>query len=52
MSSGGPIEGKQEGESPAFRAGKGKHSPPANPERVTAGALERKGNGVHHLKSK
>ena len=31
---------------------RGRNSPPANPERVTAGASERRGNGVHRMKSK
>ncbi|MFH1626200.1 MAG: hypothetical protein ABID54_13735 [Pseudomonadota bacterium] len=34
-----PIEGEQEGESQPEEAGRGKYSPPASPERVTAEAL-------------
>jgi len=38
--SGVPIEGEQEGEGRSFReTGRGKHSPPASPERVTSEAL-------------
>ncbi|MFH1623925.1 MAG: hypothetical protein ABID54_02065 [Pseudomonadota bacterium] len=37
--SGVPIEGEQEGESQPEEAGRGKYSPPASPERVTAEAL-------------
>jgi len=53
VSSGAPIEGKQVGGPPvADRAGKGQEFPACEPRRVTAGALERKGNGVHHMKCK
>ncbi|MFH1626461.1 MAG: hypothetical protein ABID54_15080 [Pseudomonadota bacterium] len=38
-SGGAPIEGEQEGEGQPEEAGRGKYSPPANPERVTAEAL-------------
>ncbi|MFH1626466.1 MAG: hypothetical protein ABID54_15105 [Pseudomonadota bacterium] len=38
-SSGVPIEGEQEGESQPEEAGRGKYSPPASPERVTAEAV-------------
>jgi len=47
-SGGAPTEGKQGGESRAngvFERGRGKHSPPANLERVTAKALKRGDKG-------
>ncbi|MFH1623754.1 MAG: hypothetical protein ABID54_01180 [Pseudomonadota bacterium] len=46
-SSGVPIEGEREGEGQPEEAGRGKYSPPANPERVTAEVLERRDKGVH-----
>jgi hypothetical protein len=42
--SGVPIEG--EGKAGPSEAGRGKYSPPANPERVTSEALKRRDNGV------
>jgi len=46
-SGGVPTEGKQEGENlPPQAGGRGKHSPPANLERVTAKALKRGDKGV------
>ncbi|MFH1624166.1 MAG: hypothetical protein ABID54_03300 [Pseudomonadota bacterium] len=42
-----PIEGEQEGESQPEEAGRGKYSPPAGPERVTAEVPERRDKGVH-----
>ena len=43
MSSGGPIEGKQEGESPAFRAGKGHKFPTCEPRKGHCGSVGAKG---------
>jgi hypothetical protein len=53
MAGWGPIGEEQEGESGALRAPKGEKFPtcPAfGGNRVTAGASERRGNGVHPLK--
>jgi hypothetical protein len=36
----------RKGKAGPLEAGRGKHSPPANPERVTSEALKRKDNGV------
>jgi hypothetical protein len=43
VSSGGPIEGKQEGESPAFRAGKGRKFPACEPRKGHCGSVGAKG---------
>ena len=43
MSSGGPIEGKQEGESPAFRAGKGRKFPACEPRKGHCGSVGARG---------
>ena len=43
MSSGGPIEGKQEGETPAFRAGKGQEFPACEPRKGHCGSVGAKG---------
>jgi hypothetical protein len=43
VSSGGPIEGKQEGESPAFRAGKGQAFPACEPRKGHCGSVGAKG---------
>jgi hypothetical protein len=43
MSSGGPLEGKQEGESPAFRAGKGQEFPACEPRKGHCGSVGAKG---------
>jgi hypothetical protein len=43
VSSGGPIEGKQEGESPAFRAGKGQAFPACEPRKGHCGSVGVKG---------
>ncbi len=45
-SSGVPIEVSRKGKAPPLERGRGKYSPPANPDRVTARALERRDNGV------
>ncbi|MCW3992784.1 MAG: hypothetical protein NWE79_08740, partial [Candidatus Bathyarchaeota archaeon] len=42
----------REGKAGPSEAGRGKYSPPANPERVTAGASERRGAGVLLPRSK
>ena len=42
MSSGGPIEGKQEGESPAFRAAKGQEFPACEPREGHCGSVRAK----------
>ncbi len=42
---GDPSRVSRKGKARPLEPGRGKHSPPANLERVTAGALERKGNG-------
>jgi hypothetical protein len=36
----------REGKAGPLEAGRGKYSPPANPERVTSKALKRRDNGV------
>jgi len=43
VSSGGPIEGKQERESPAFRAGKGQEFPTCEPRKGHCGSVGAKG---------
>jgi len=43
VSSGGPIEGKQEGESPAFRAGKGQAFPACEPRKGHCGSVGAEG---------
>jgi hypothetical protein len=43
VSSGGPIEGKQEGESPAFRAGEGQAFPACEPRKGHCGSVGAKG---------
>jgi hypothetical protein len=37
---------ERKGKAGPLEAGRGKHSPPANPERVTSEALKRRDNGV------
>jgi len=41
-----PSRVSRKGNAPPSERGRGKVSPPANPERVTSGASERKDNGV------
>jgi hypothetical protein len=43
VSGGAPIEGKQEGESPAFRAGKGQAFPACEPRKGHCGSVGAKG---------
>jgi hypothetical protein len=43
---GHPSRVSREGKAGPLEAGRGKYSPPANPERVTAGASERRDGGV------
>jgi len=40
----------RKGKAGPLEAGKGKYSPPANPERVTSEGLKRRDKGVHLLK--
>ena len=44
---GPPSRVSKKGEAGPLEAGRGKYSPPANPERVTSEVLERRNNGVH-----
>ncbi len=37
----------RKGKAGPLEAGRGKYSPPANPERVTSEGLKRRDNGVH-----
>jgi hypothetical protein len=41
-----PSRGSRKGKAGPLEAGRGKYSPPANPERVTSEALKRRDNGV------
>jgi len=47
---GHPPMVSRKGKTRPSEPGRGKVSPPANPERVTSGASERKDNGVHNRK--
>ena len=49
---GHPSRVSRKGKAGPSEAGKGKYSPPANPERVTAGASERRDGGVLLQRSK
>jgi len=49
---GDPSRVSREGKTGPSEAGRGKYSPPANPERVTAGASERRNGGVLLQRSK
>jgi len=40
-------EVSRKGKAPSLERGRGKYSPPANPDRVTAEAVERRNNGFH-----
>jgi hypothetical protein len=42
----------RKGKAGPLEAGRGKYSPPANPERVTSEGLKRRDKGVHLLKIK
>jgi hypothetical protein len=42
----------RKGKAGPLEAGRGKYSPPANPERVTSEGLKRRDKGVHHLNIK
>jgi len=43
---GHPSRVSRKGKAGPLEAGRGKHSPPANPERATSKALKRRDNGV------
>jgi hypothetical protein len=49
---GHPSRVSREGKAGPLEAGMGKYSPPASPERVTAGASERRDGGVLLQRSK
>jgi len=42
-----PSRGSRKGKAGPLEAGRGKYSPPANPERVTSEGLKRRDKGVH-----
>jgi hypothetical protein len=50
-SGGAPPRVSRKGKTPPLERGKGRHSPPANPGRVTARAWEQRDNGVHLSKT-
>ncbi|MFQ6078490.1 MAG: hypothetical protein ACE5NJ_05060 [Thermodesulfobacteriota bacterium] len=45
-----PSRVSREGKAGPLEAGRGKYSPPANPERVTSEGLKRRDKGVHMSK--
>jgi len=47
-----PSRVSRKGKTRPLEPGRGRVSPPANPERVTSGASERKDNSVHNRKLK